>query len=230
LQLTRNGDGRFRLTGWLDEAGAAAVNAVLDPLCAPRHDDDQPRTASQRRADALVEVCQLAARTAQLPDNGGQPPQVVVTVPFQVLHQRLGTGMLDTGGRLSPRQVRQLACDAQLIPAVLGGDGQVLDLGRSRRLITGPLRRALAARDRGCAFPGCDRPPRWCHGHHIQPWVEGGSTSLDNSVLLCGYHHRTVHNGQWTVRLGADGLPEFIPPTYIDPRRHPRRNLYHHRT
>jgi hypothetical protein len=165
-----------------------------------------------------------------LPDNGGQRPQVVVTVPFDLLDQQLGIGMLDTGGRLSPTQVRQLACDAQLIPAVLGGDGQVLDLGRTRRLITGALRRALEVRDRGCAFPGCDRPPRWCDGHHIAAWVDGGPTTLDNSVLLCGHHHRIIHRGHWIVRLGADGLPEFIPPTYIDPQQRPRRNLYHHRT
>jgi hypothetical protein len=230
FQLTRHGDGRVRLTGWLDEAGAATVNAALDPLCAPRHDHHTPRTADQRRADALVAVCDLATRTERLPDNGGQRPHVVVTVPFDPVRQRLGSGLLDTGGRLSPQQVRQLACDAQLIPAVLGGEGQVLDLGRSRRLITGPLRRALELRDRGCAFPACDRPPRWCDGHHIRAWLDGGHTSLDNSVLLCGYHHRVVHDGHWAVRLAADALPEFIPPAYVDPRRRPRRNLYHHRT
>ncbi len=230
FHLTRHGDGRVRVTGWLDEARAATVTAALDPLCAPRHDHDRPRTPAQRRADALIEVCELAARTKQLPDNGGQPPQVTVTVPYDLLHQQLGTGTLDTGGRLSPTQVRRLACDAHILPAVLGGDGQVLDLGRSRRLITGALRRALEVRDHGCAFPGCDRPPRWCHGHHIRAWVDGGPTTLDNSVLLCGYHHRVIHRGHWMIRLAADGLPEFIPPTYVDPQRHPRRNLYHHRT
>jgi len=230
FHLTRHGDGRVRLTGWLDEGGAAVVNAALDPLCAPRRDDAELRTPAQRRADALVEVCELAIRTEQLPDNGGQRPHVVVTVPYDPLHEQLGIGTLDTGGRLSPEQARQLACDAQLIPAVLGGDGQVLDLGRTRRLITGPLRRALELRDRGCAFPGCDRPPRWCHGHHIRAWVDGGPTNLDNSVLLCGYHHRLIHRGDWIVRLAADGMPEFIPPAYVDPRQRPRRNLYHHRT
>jgi hypothetical protein len=230
FQLTRQGDGRVRVTGWLDEAGAATVNAALDPLCAPRHDNDEPRTPAQRRADALVEVCDLATRTDQLPDNGAQRPHVVVTVPFDPVSQQLGVGMLDTGGRLTPQQVRQLACDAKLIPAVLGGDGQVLDLGRSRRLITGPLRRALEVRDKGCAFPGCDRPPRWCDGHHIRGWVDGGPTTLDNSVLLCGFHHRIIHRGHWIVRLGGNGLPEFIPPAYVDPRQQPRRNLYHRRT
>ena len=72
--------------------------------------------------------------------------------------------------------------------------------------------------------------PRWCHGHHVKAWVDGGPTTLDNSVLLCGYHHRLVHRGHWTVRLAADGLPEFIPPTYVDPQQRPRRNTYHFRT
>ncbi|MDQ7909469.1 DUF222 domain-containing protein [Phytohabitans sp. ZYX-F-186] len=229
LHLTRQGDGRVRLTGWLDETAAATVNAALDPLCAPRH-DHEPRTPAQRRADALVEVCDLATRTDSLPDNGGQRPHVVVTVPYDLLHQQLGVGTLDTGGQLSPEQVRRLACDAHILPAVLGGDGQILDLGRTRRLITGPLRRALELRDRGCAFPGCDRPPRWCHAHHIRPWVDGGPTTLDNSVLLCGYHHRVVHRGHWTVQLATDARPEFIPPSYVDQRQRPRRNLYHHRT
>ncbi|MDQ7903921.1 DUF222 domain-containing protein [Phytohabitans sp. ZYX-F-186] len=230
FHLTRQGDGRVRVTGWLDEAGAAVVDAALDPLCAPRHDHDEPRTPAQRRADALVEVCDLATHTERLPDNGGQRPHVVVTVPYDLLHQQLGIGTLDTGGRLSAEQVRRLACDARILPAVLGGDGQVLDLGRTRRLITGPLRRALELRDRGCAFPGCDRPPRWCHAHHIRAWAEGGATTLDNSVLLCGHHHRIVHRGHWAVRLATDGRPEFVPPTYVDPRQRPRRNLYHHRT
>jgi hypothetical protein len=175
-------------------------------------------------------LAHVAPRTERLPDNGGQRPHVVVTVPFDPLHQQVGIGMLDTGGRLSPAQVRQLACDAQLIPAVLGGDSQVLDLGRSRRLITGPLRRALELRDRGCSFPGCDRPPRWCDGHHIRAWIDGGPTTLDNSALLCGFHHRIIHRGHWIVQLAANGLPEFLPPAYVDPQQRPRRNLYHHRT
>ncbi|NUT37411.1 MAG: DUF222 domain-containing protein, partial [Hamadaea sp.] len=79
---------------------------------------------------------------------------------WQELRDQVGAGLLDTGDLLTPATARRLACDALIIPAVLGGDGQVLDLGRARRLIDGPLRRALVLRDRGCAFPGCDRPAR----------------------------------------------------------------------
>jgi hypothetical protein len=113
---------------------------------------------------------------------------------------------------------------------VLGGDGQVLDVGRTRRLGTGVLRRALVLRDSGCAFPGCDRPPRWTDAHHIRSWASGGPTSLDNLVLLCRHHHRTVHLSDWQVRLGVDRFPEFVPPAHLDRHRRPRRNLYHRRT
>lgn len=184
---------------------------------------------SQRRADALVEICRLALTAGELPVNGGDRPQLVITVPFDVVAGRLQAGSLDTGARLTPAAVRRLACDAKILPAVLDGAGQPLDLGRDRRLITGPLRRALVLRDRGCAFPGCDRPPRWCDGHHITHWVEGGTTSLTNAVLLCGYHHRLVHAGDWRVQLAADGHPEFTPPAWVDPHRRPRRNQYHRR-
>jgi hypothetical protein len=122
-----------------------------------------------------------------------------------------------------------LACDAQVIPAVLGGQSQPLDVGRARRLIDGPLRRALVLRDRGCTFPGCDRPPSWCIGHHVVPWSDGGPTSLGNAALFCTPHHRVIHRGEWTVRIAADGHPEFIPPHYIDPDRKPIRNTIHRR-
>ena len=131
---------------------------------------------------------------------------------------------------MSPPVVRRLACDAQLLPIVLGGAGQVLDAGRARRLATGPLRRALVVRDRGCAFPTCDRPPRWCDGHHVVPWTAGGPTRLDNLVLLCRQHHRLLHHGDWTVRIAGDGLPEFLPPPVLGEQQHPRRNRYHRRT
>ncbi|MET8123821.1 HNH endonuclease signature motif containing protein, partial [Micromonospora sp. NPDC005291] len=119
---------------------------------------------------------------------------------------------------------------ATILPTVLGSTSQVLDVGRQRRLITGPLRRALVLRDHGCAFPGCDRPPRWCDAHHIQHWADNGDTALHNAVLLCGHHHRHIHHSDWAVRLGGDGHPEFIPPAWLDPDQLPRRNQYHQRT
>jgi hypothetical protein len=167
----------------------------------------------------------------RLPDNGGDRPQLVITASYDVLRQRLGGGTTDTGEPVSAAAVRQMACDARILPLVFGGDSQILDAGRSRRLVTGPLRRALNARDRGCTFPGCDRPAGWCDAHHIVSWTDGGTTDLTNVALLCEHHHRAVHdvNG-WQVRIGADGHPEFMPPAWIDPEQVPRRNPYHRRT
>ncbi|MFF0368977.1 MULTISPECIES: HNH endonuclease signature motif containing protein [unclassified Micromonospora] len=179
---------RLRLTGTLDAEGAALLRAVIDPLSAPSGPDDT-RSAGQRRHDALADVCRLALRTGGLPEHGGESAQVVVTTSYDGLTRQLHAGALDIGLQLTPDTVRRLACDAAILPAVLGGAGQVLDVGRQRRLVTGPLRRALVLRDGGCAFPGCDRPPRWCAAHHIDHWADGGPTSLDNAVLLCGHHH-----------------------------------------
>lgn len=219
-----------RVSGTLGAEDAAIVHAALHPLCTPAPDDD--RTPAQRRADALIDICRLALRTSQLPHDGGEPPQLAVTIAYDPLTRALGRAATDTGHRLSASTARRLACDARVLPIVLGGDSQILDTGRTRRLATGPLRRALTIRDRGCAFPDCDRPPRWTDAHHLIPWSEGGATSLDNLVLLCRHHHRTIHDPAtgWTVRLGPDQLPEFTPPPSTDPIQRPRRNLYHHRT
>ena len=136
----------------------------------------------------------------------------------------LGIGTLDTGVRVSPETVRRLACDALIIPAVLGSTGELLDLGRSQRIINTAVRTALIARDGGCQFPGCDRPPRWCQGHHIRPWADGGTTSLSNSILLCGHHHREVHHSDWRITRNEGGHFAFIPPRHIDPQQRPRTN------
>ncbi|SCE70890.1 HNH endonuclease [Micromonospora coriariae] len=228
LTINEQTDGRLRLSGILDTETAAALRAAIDPLTSPTGLDDA-RTPGQRRHDALADVCRLALRTGELPGNGGDLAQVVVTTSYDELTRQLGTGVLDIGPHLTPEAVRRLACDASILPAALGSTGQVLDVGRQRRLISGPLRRALVLRDRGCAFPGCDRPPRWCEGHHIRHWADSGDTSLDNAVLLCGHHHRHLHHGDWAVRLGGDGHPEFVPPAWLDPDQLPRRNHYHRR-
>ncbi|MFF5179296.1 DUF222 domain-containing protein [Micromonospora sp. NPDC000316] len=229
VTVSEQADGRLRLSGILDTEAAAVVRAAIDPLTAPAGPDDT-RSPGQRRHDALADVCRLALRSGELPESGGDPAQVVVTIGYDSLTRELGAGVLDTGLRVSADTARRLACDAAVLPAVLGGAGQPLDVGRQRRLITGPLRRALVLRDRGCAFPGCDRPPRWCDAHHIRHWADGGPTSLDNAVLLCGHHHRHLHHSDWTVRLGGDGHPDFIPPAWLDPTQIPRRNHYHRRT
>ncbi len=229
LTLSEQTDGRLRLTGILDAETAGLLRAAIDPLTAPSGPDDQ-RSPGQRRHDALADICRLTLRTGELPDSGGDPAQIVVSTNYDSLARQLDLGTLDTGLQLTPETVRRLACDAAILPTVLGSTGQPLDVGRQRRLITGALRRALVLRDRGCAFPGCDRPPRWCDAHHIRHWADGGDTSLANAVLLCGHHHRHLHHSDWAVRLAGDGHPEFVPPAWLDPDQLPRRNHYHRRT
>jgi hypothetical protein len=230
FHLTDTGAGRVRLSGWLSTADAAVVNAAIDPLCSPRGGGADLRTPTQRRADALVDVCRLALACNELPDNGGERPQVVVTTDLEVLRTQIGAARLDDGSLLSATEARLAACDAGIVPAVLGGAGQVLDLGRERRLFTGAVRRAVVLRDRGCAFPCCDRPARWSEVHHIEHWVDGGLTSLGNAVLLCAHHHRVIHRGEWRVSINPrDGLPDFFPPSYVDKTGRPQRNRHHRR-
>ena len=142
-------------------------------------------------------------------------------------------GLLDTGTPIAAGDLRRLCCDADLVPAVLGGPSEVLDVGRTQRLVTPPIRRALALRDAGCVFPGCDVPDSACDAHHIVPWWNHGTTALANLVSLCSHHHQLVepprfHSGappdRWEVRLHADGTPEVIPPRRADPERRPIRH------
>lgn len=230
--MSPDGLGGVRLTGVVDSEGAAIIRAAIEPLTAPVRDDDGPdsRTAAARRADALVEVCRLALRTGDLPDSGGQAVQVNVTINYDALRRDVDVGHLDTGEMLPPAATRRIACDAGILPVILNGSAVPIDVGRSRRPFTGAARTAVLLRDGCCAFPGCDRPPRWCDVHHILFWSRGGSTDRDNGVALCGYHHRVIHLEAWRVRLGSDGRPEFIAPPHIDPEQRPRRNAYHART
>lgn len=140
-----------------------------------------------------------------------------------------GWALLNWEFPITAEQARRLACDARMIPAVFGGNGELLDLGRATRTATAAQRRALALRDRGCSHPGCDRPARWCHVHHIVEWHAGnGPSDLNNMVLLCSAHHRLMHHSEWQIRIAADGLPESIPPAWLDPTQTPRRNRAHH--
>ncbi|WP_033296442.1 HNH endonuclease signature motif containing protein, partial [Amycolatopsis jejuensis] len=112
--------------------------------------------------------------------------------------------------------LRRLLCDAKIYPAVLGTNSQILDLGRSARTATPTQRRALAIRDRGCTFPGCDRGPKWTTPHHVRPWSEGGPTNLDDLASACERHHRLVHHSDWDITI-TDDIVHWIPPTILDP-------------
>jgi len=123
--------------------------------------------------------------------TGGDRPRVTVLVTYDdLLRGVAGATLLGSNTRISPSEARRLACDADILPAVMGSNSPILDLGRTTRLFTGDLRQAIVLRDRGCVFPGCHRDPRDCDAHHITPWQQGGSTSLDNAALLCPTHHQ----------------------------------------
>jgi hypothetical protein len=115
-------------------------------------------------------------------------------------------------------------CNSQIVPMVLSGTSRILDQGRSRRLFDRHQRVALTVRDRGCIWPGCDRPPGWTEAHHIAAWSRGGATDLVNGCLLCSFDHHLLHKGEWAVRVAADGIPEVLPPHRIDPTRTPIRH------
>ncbi|MEJ7772817.1 MAG: HNH endonuclease, partial [Geodermatophilaceae bacterium] len=154
-------------------------------------------------------------------------PRIIITIPHSSLQNGTGAGRLDDGHPISPSLSAYLGCDAEILPCFLDQKGAVIDLGRARRLFTGPSRTALEVRDRGCAWPGCDRPLSWCEAHHILGWIHGGRTDQNNGVLLCGYHHREIENGDWQVFIRA-GRAWFRPPTWIDTDRKPILNPMHH--
>jgi hypothetical protein len=220
LWLFKGRDGMHQLRGLLDTEGAATLIAALDPLSAPKPstaEGQDMRSAQRRRADALIDLAQRALTAKNgLPVTGGNRPTVVVTIDHQVLAGLVdGSGLISAATLSEPISVeaaRRWACDAAILPVVLGSAGEVLDLGRTERTASPAQRRALAIRDKGCAFPGCDRPPGWTDAHHIIHWVDGGPTDLDNLVLLCGAHHDTIHHHGWTMHLGPDRLPVFEPP------------------
>ena len=184
---------------------------------------EERRSLAERRGDGLAELCRQRLDHGDLPTVGGQRPHLTVTVPLAELETRARTAVLDHGGALTPAQLRMLACDCEVIPVVLDGAGQPVDIGRVSRVVPRHLRRAVAARDRGCAFPGCERPPSWCDAHHVKEWQHGGPTAIDNLVMLCRFHHRLVHGSGWEMHM-TRGSPEFIPPKWIDPSQTPRRS------
>jgi hypothetical protein len=133
-------------------------------------------------------------------------------------------GKLPGGIAVSARWLRMLACDAEILPAVLGSDGAILDLGTGTRLFTSNQRHAIGERDgHHCHFPDCQAPEKWCHAHHLIHWADGGPTDVGNGVLLCPTHHHLIHHDNWQVRMGNHGHPEYTPPPWTDPTQHPLR-------
>jgi 5-methylcytosine-specific restriction protein A len=208
------------LKGHFDDAAMYdAIAAVVDAHARPTAADDR-RSPGERQAEALADACGYVLDHGDVPACGGRRPHLNVLVRLEDLENRARSACLDFGGGLSPESLRMLCCDAAVVPVVLGGKGQPLDVGRSTRVIPDGLRRAVAARDDGCAR--CGRPESWCEIHHVIPWEQGGETSLANTTMVCRACHRLIHHAGWDVKLVA-GRPEFYPPPWIDPLRRPRR-------
>jgi hypothetical protein len=229
LSLRRKRSGIWEISGRLDDETGARASALLDSLAQRRCTGEGPdlRSPQERYGDAFSDALDLALSCPDLPMQAGERAHVMVAVSLQDLKSGVGTALLGDTGMISAAEARLHACDCKIIPAVLGSHSEPLDLGRLRRLVPPGIRRALYLRDRGCAFPGCHRPPRHCQGHHIRHWADGGPTELGNLVLMCGHHHRLLHRSGWQVRIATDGLPEFLPPVFLDKQRKPRRNNLH---
>lgn len=193
----------------LEPEGAAVLDSALAALSGPvkgPEGEPDPRPATQRRADALVEIIRRGV------SSPGEEPQtekaqVVVTIGLDALLEGVqGAGVTSTGEVLPPGVVRRMACDGGIIPAVLGGKGEVLDLGRAARWFTRGQKRAIWLRDQGCTFPGCTMPPQWCDAHHVDWWSRGGATDVTNGALLCQRHHTKVHSADFTATVTATAV------------------------
>ncbi len=215
-------DGMHSVEGVLDTESAALLNSALAPFAVPSGADDR-RTAAQRRADGLTEIVAAAVKSGELPTLSGSSTALQVQVslatlvggegdPAQLLSSGSTTPLWITGPSLG-----RFTCDAAVRRIVLDPSGVPVELGRQVRLFSGPQRQALATRDAGCRFPGCDRPARFTDAHHLVPWTAGGPTTLANGLLLCRYHHRQVHEGGWRIQpthpdVGANGTLDLLGP------------------
>jgi hypothetical protein len=204
LSLSAWFDGSMLLSGVLDSVGGAALRAVLEPLArkSGAHDD---RSRERRLADALVELA----------TGGEQPAQIQVTSSLETLLGLVGAPAAEMEFSLpvSSKTIERLACDCSISRVLLNSESTVIDVGRSKRVVSEPARRALKARDGSCRWPGCERPASWSAAHHVVHWIHGGSTDLDNLILLCHRHHWMVHEGHWQLVRSDDGRLLTIPPT-----------------
>lgn len=241
LWMRPAGDGVTKGSFKIPDAQADMLRTVLEALASPKrngfvlnacndgdmlHNETGHANHRTRMGWALLELIEHLPKDAY-PNSGGVEATVVVNIDFDALASGIGTATLSTGTEISASQARRIAANARLIPAVLDGDSRILDLGTSRRLYDRYQRIAIGKRDKGCTWPGCDRPPAWCEVHHMTEWQAGGPTDIGNGALVCSFHHRILSKGEWQARLGDDNIVEIIPPPRIDPQRTPRRHQRH---
>ena len=215
LSLKALGDGTTRISGLLPDEVARRLATYLHAYTSPRKADgaisgEEDRIPYPRQLAHALAALLEHLDPAQLPQHGGTATSVLVTIPLESLVNDLGVGEHLAGGEaLSATAIRRLACTAKIIPAVLGGKGEILDLGRTRRLFTSPQRKALALRDRRCRGEGCEIPAAWCEAHHLKPWSDGGNTDLADGVLACSHHHHLMHDPRYEHEVLPSGDIRF---------------------
>jgi Domain of unknown function (DUF222) len=235
LELKQRRDGMWWLQGKLSGTVGTQLTAILDPLSRPRSSSIEAEDGSitpipderaygQRMHDALDEVCGRLLKSADQPSVGGIPASVIVTITLEDLLAKAGLAETTDGSQLSPHQLLRIADEAEIWPTIINRDGVPLASGRTQRLASRGQTMALIARDAGCSFPGYTHPASWCDRHHILDWILGGFTDLNNLTLLCRYHHTHFLQKGWSCRINAVGLPEWIPPRWIDHDQRPQVN------
>lgn len=220
--------GGGRIDGFIDPDATATLVRALDELVPPDPaGTPDPRPRSVRNADALVLLAQWWLSD---PEQAGRlDVDLNVVVDIGILG-RSGLGACDDRcelrdyGPIGRTMMERLACDANVARILVDGESRVLDLGRSTRVVSPALRKAVTLRDRHCQHPGCRVPAKWCDVHHLVHWIDGGATDLDNLVLLCRRHHVDHHEGRWRISRGRDGTISAAPsPTQVFTRRRRRR-------
>ena len=211
LQLWQTWKGSYRLEGELDPEGGTALKTVLQGLMKKQPNDDQ-RTSTQRRADAVVEMAWCCLDAGDLPEQGGEKPHLMLISELSTLRLEPGSRLaeLDWGPLVTGESARRIACDAAITPVIVDSIGEVLYVGNSSRSLPPRMHKALKLRDRHCQVPGCSMPPERCEAHHIRHWADGGPTELSNLKLYCTYHHTLLHPENARYRAGA-GIQRSAP-------------------
>ncbi|MFD4325516.1 DUF222 domain-containing protein [Nocardioides sp. NPDC058538] len=218
LAMRRLGDGTTRITAVIPDAAADRLATNLEAFASPRRDDGtRTETGDYLPYDRRLgrAFCQMleAIDPTRLPVHGGDATTVIVTIDIDQLRTEAGIAQIVGGSPISAAEARRLACTANIIPAVLGGASEVLDLGRKERFFTAAQRRALLLRSATCEAEGCDIPGTWAEAHHWIAWAQGGPTDLDNATLLCSHHHHRAHDATYLHERLPNGDIRFTRRT-----------------
>ncbi|MBF4574200.1 DUF222 domain-containing protein [Herbiconiux sp. VKM Ac-1786] len=224
--------GKFALPPEQGGVWLSSIRAMQSPRVAgPRFVDGDEyttadgRTQAQKNADTITELIARAAGADDMPRINGAIATVNVHMTLDDLEKGRGVGWIDGIDQPIPAStVAQLRCSSPVAATLFGDKGEVLYHGKAKRLFTAAQNRALAARDGGCVWPSCDRPPSFCETHHANEWVSDdhppGRTDIDNGVLLCHFHHSHLHKTPWKLTM-QDGVPHLIPPRWVDTEQKP---------